>query len=76
MELYGRGRVKDMANGSHRNLNILGDEALDMRTCKPNGEPWNFSLKADRMEALELVRSQKPTCVIGSPPRVRRSASS
>ena len=68
LELYGRGRVKDMANGSHRNLNMLGDEALDMRTCKPNGEPWNFALKADRMEALEIVRTKKPTWVIGSPP--------
>ena len=43
IELYGRGSVKDMANGSHRNSNVLGEAALDLRTCKPNGQPWNFS---------------------------------
>ena len=68
IELYGRGSIKNMASGSRRDLNVLGEDALDMRTCKPNGQPWNFALTADRMEALEIVRQKKPTWVIGSPP--------
>ena len=37
MELYGRGSIKNAANGSHRNLNIVGKDALNLRTCKPGG---------------------------------------
>ena len=68
LELYGRGKIKDAANGSHRDLNIIGQDALDLRTCKPDGSPWDFTRKADRLEALRLVRERRPTWVIGSPP--------
>ena len=68
IELYGRGKIKDMANGSHRNLNIVGVDALDLRTRKPSGDAWDFSKKQDRLEALALIRERRPTWVIGSPP--------
>ena len=68
MELYGRGSICKAANGSHRNLNVLGEDALDLRTCKPSGERWDFTKRSDRMEALQLVRDRRPTWVIGSPP--------
>ena len=69
MEIYGRGRIVEMANSSHRDLNVLGDLALDLRTLKPSGEAWDFTKKSDRLEALQLVRDRKPKWVIGSPPR-------
>ena len=43
-------------------------DALDLRTLKPDGSPWNFSDPADRKYALQLVRDRKPRWVIGSPP--------
>ena len=68
VELYGRGSICRHANGSHRNLNIDGIDALDLRTCKPCGKAWDFTQTADRQEALQLVQDRRHTWVIGSPP--------
>ena len=57
-----------MANGSLRSLSVLGEAALDIRTCKPDGPPWDFSKRTDLAEALQLVKERKPTWVVGSPP--------
>lgn len=57
-----------MANTRRRDLNILGKDALDLRTRKPSGAPWNFCLQPDQDEAEALVRTNKPTWLIGSPP--------
>ena len=45
----GRGRIKDAANGSHRDLNVLGGQALGIRTRKPNGEPWKRQSSMERL---------------------------
>ena len=37
MEIYGRGKILEAAHGCRRNLNIHGLDALDLRTCKPDG---------------------------------------
>ena len=66
--LYGHGTITDAANAVHRNLNIQGLDAFDLRTCKPNGEAWNFNSKADRLEALEIINRTKPRWIICSPP--------
>ena len=42
MEFYGRGSLLHGANVTHKNLNVVGLGALDLRTCKPSGEPWDF----------------------------------
>ena len=68
MELYGRGSLVHGANVSHTNLNSCGLDALDLRSRKPSGEPWDFTRPADRKLALWLVRTRKPTWVIGAPP--------
>ena len=68
MEFYGRGNIVKMANTTRRNLNLLGDSALDLRTTKPCGANWDFSIAADRDEARQLVRTKRPTWVIGMPP--------
>ena len=68
MEIYGRGRILDAAHGCRRNLNLTGLNALDLRTCKADGSPWNFNLAADRQEARMLVELQQPTWLNGSPP--------
>ena len=68
IELYGQGRIKDRADGALHNLNKVGQEALDLRTCKPNGDVWDFTNKSDRLEALRFANERKPTWVIGKPP--------
>ena len=67
VEVYGRGHIMAQANGPRRSLNITGLNALDLRTYKANGEPWDFSKKTDRVEAETLIEVQKPMWVIGSP---------
>ena len=68
VEVFGRGGISDQANGPRRALNIQGLAALDLRTLKPNGDPWDFNKRADRNEARELINQLQPTWVIGSPP--------
>ena len=68
LEMYGRGAVVHGANVGYRNLNIAGMDALDLRTKKPSGEAWDFTKPADRRLALWLVRTRRPTWVIGAPP--------
>ena len=68
MELYGRGAIVDDANGPRRALNIEGLDALDIRTLKPNGQPWDFNKRSDRNEARRLIDEKQPQWLIGSPP--------
>ena len=51
MEVYGRGASVRLANPKRRDLSIVGKQALDLRTVKPSGEPWDFSRAQDRQEA-------------------------
>ena len=67
MEIYGQGRIVQMAN-NRRDLNMQGLDALDLRTNKPSGEAWDFRKKSDRQEAENLVRERRPMWLIGSPP--------
>ena len=41
VEVYGRS-IRDQSLVTRRNLNIKGLDAMDLRTTKPDGEPWNF----------------------------------
>ena len=65
MEMYGRS-IHDLIR--RRNLNIEGLGALDLRTVKADGNPWNFNKKSDRKMARDLVSQQQPEWIIGSPP--------
>ena len=67
-ELYGHGTIVEASHGIRRDLNLNGLHALDLRTNKPSGEPWDFINAADRKLAKSLVNKLKPTWVIGSPP--------
>ena len=51
-----------------RDVNVKGLDALDIRTTKSDGTPWDFSKKADRKKARDLVDRLDPTWMIGSPP--------
>ena len=42
VEVYGRGHIMAQANGPRRSLSITGLNALDLRTYKANGEPWDL----------------------------------
>ena len=68
LEWYGRGRSNELAKGRRRNLNCEGLGALDLRTRRPDGEPWDFRNKQHREDALAMVLVLKPKWVIGSPP--------
>ena len=68
IEMYGRGSINHCANHSRRNLGLKGVGALDLRTNKPDGTPWNFSLRADRRLARKFIEEEDPDWIIGSPP--------
>ena len=68
MEVYGRGSINEYANSSRRNLGLRGIGALDLRTLKADGSAWDFSKKADRRLARELIDREEPDWLIGSPP--------
>ena len=68
MEVFGRGEICKAANITRRNLNIQGLCAMDLRTVKEDGNPWDFSRAADRRLARQKVLGEKPDWIIGSPP--------
>merc|ERR1712115_329757 len=68
MEVFGRGKIVDFANGRARNLNVPGLDAMDLRTCNEKGATWDFSKTSNRKMALNLVRVRRPMWLIGSPP--------
>ena len=65
MEVYG---TSIHAQLNRRNLNIKGLGALDLRTLKPNQQPWDFTKRSDRQEARDLINRLQPQWIIGSPP--------
>ena len=67
-EFYGHGTLINASHGVRRNLNVNGLGAFDLRTSKPDGTYWDFSLGADRRLARKIVEDTKPTWIIGSPP--------
>ena len=68
IEAYGQGRMVEASHGCRRSLNCNGLSALDLRTLKPDGTPWDFSRKADRDLAEQLLDSEDPDWIVGSPP--------
>ena len=68
VEMYGCGNIVHAANHILRNLNIDGLCAFDLRTLKPGGDPWDFSRRSDRKQALQYIQEKKPSWIIGSPP--------
>ena len=67
-EVYGGGAIVDCANHACRDLNVNGLRAFDIRTTKPNGTPWDFTVRADRKLARETIDRDDPDWLIGSPP--------
>ena len=67
IEVYGHGTIVQASHGCRRSLNVNGLNALDLRTSKPNGEPWDFSKASDRQLARSMIEEQKPTWVVGVP---------
>ena len=68
MEVYGRGAICNEALKQRRNLNLVGLNALDLRTHKPDGSTWNFNLRKDRVLARQMIDQKDPDWIIGSPP--------
>ena len=67
MEVYGRS-VFDQSQISRRNLNVHGLGALDLRTTKPDGTPWNFCRREDRKLSRSMIEKQDPDWIVGAPP--------
>ena len=60
VEVYGGGSFCKEAEQSRRNLNLKGLSAMDLRTLKPDGTPWNFCRRADRQEARRYIDKHDP----------------
>ena len=67
MEVYGKS-IFDQAQIARRSLNVQGLGALDLRTTKPDGSPWNFCLREDRKLARQMIERQNPDWIVGAPP--------
>ena len=68
IEMYGRGSINLEANNSRRQLGLRGIGALDLRTTKPDGTAWDFTKRSDRRAARDMISTENPDWVIGSPP--------
>ena len=68
MEVYGQGGMAIASHGERRALSCKGLSALDLRTWKPDGTPWEFANAADRAMATQMIEEQKPAWITGSPP--------
>ncbi len=66
-EIYSPPRVTEMiAKGRHRH--VLPGVALDITVNDPlDGRPWDFNIESKRRRARQIIREQKPYCLIGSP---------
>ena len=67
VEVYGRS-IRDQSLVTSRNLHIKGLDAMDLRTTKPNGEPWSFCKREDRRLARKTIDDQNPDWIQGAPP--------
>ena len=67
-DVFGRGSIVQEALHSRRILNIKGLCAMDIRTLRPDGAPWNFTIKAHRHDARRTRHDLKPTWLVWSPP--------
>ena len=67
VEVYGRS-IRDQSSVTRRNFYIKGLDAMDLRTTKPNGEPWNFCKREDRSSAREMIERKNPDWILGAPP--------
>ena len=52
VEVYGTGNIVKIANESMRNLNLDGLSALDLRTCRPDGKPWDVRKRSHRVNEI------------------------
>ena len=67
-EAYGTGNMVHAASHNMRNLNIKGLAALDIRTVRPDGKPWDFTKRSHRRLAYRTVRDNNPDWLVGCPP--------
>ena len=67
IEVYGRS-IRDQSLVTRRDFNIQGLDAFDLRTLKPNGQPWNFLQKDDRRLAKRIIDEKNPDWILGAPP--------
>ncbi len=66
-EIYSPPRITEMIRKSKCRY-VLPGVALDITVNDPSdGRPWDFSLESKRQRARQIIREQKPYCLIGSP---------
>ena len=65
MEMYGQGSIVAEVNRSRSFLNVQGLNAFDLRIVKPDGQPWNFNVRADRRLARDMISAQDPDWIMG-----------
>ena len=57
VEAYGAGNVLRLSHSRMRNLNVRGLEALDLRTLRADGQPWDFTCPAQRKKAFDYIKN-------------------
>ena len=62
------GSIVADANRKRRFLSIDGLNAFGPRTKKPEGQHWNFNVRADRQLSRRMISERGPEWIIGSPP--------
>ena len=67
IEVYERS-IRDQSLVTRRNLDIKVLDAMDLRTIKPDGDPWNFCKREDRRLARDMIEKQNPDWILGAPP--------
>ena len=51
--MYGAGRIVSAADARRGSLDVKGLRALDLRTLRPDGLPWDVRLTAQRGRRVE-----------------------
>ena len=67
VDAYGVGNILRMANHDALDPNSERLAAIDLRTKKPNGKPWDFRNRSDRQLVYRLINELKPDRIIGAP---------
>ena len=67
VKVCGRGSIRNEARRLQK-LNLTGLAAMDLRTDKPDGSPWDVCKRSDRELAGSMIAEHDPDFVIGAPP--------
>ena len=66
-EVFGRRSIVQEAARARRSLNLQGFRAMDLRTMRDDGTPWDLNTKEHSHDTRRLLSSENPAWLIGNP---------